>query len=229
MTQPFLTIITRCCWRPVMLAKNIKSVLVQTDRDIEQIFIPDFSRKVEVGKANRQFALNIERVQGQYVYVLDDDTMLINNNFVAKLRKCARRNNNPGVIMVKSNRPQFAPRVLPKADAWGKRQNLRIGATNVLCYVTRSDLWGQKVHHWNVNAAGDWTFLKSLVRVKGINFVWLPIVAAKTQQIGWMKKSARFEQCTAKWWKQTVEKFRIANLGTRKNPDWRLQLYAKGR
>lgn len=218
---------TRCCWRPRMLAENIKSVLAQTDKDIEQVFIPDFSRKVEVGKANAQFALNVGRVQGEYVYVLDDDTMLINNNFVAKLKKHIRQSDSPGVVMVKSNRPQFAPRVLPKADAWGKRRNLRIGATNVLCYVTRSDLWEQKIRHWNVNAAGDWTFLKSLVRMKEVKFVWLPIVAAQTQQIGWMKKSARFEQCTAKWWKQTVQRFRIANIGTKQEPDWRLQLYVQ--
>jgi hypothetical protein len=210
-----------------MLAANIKSVLAQTDKDIEQIFIPDSSRKVEVGKANAQFALNVDRVQGQYVYVLDDDTMLTNNNFVATLKRFVRKNDTPGVIMVKSKRPQFAPKVLPKTDAWGKRQNLRIGATNVLCYVTRSDLWKQKVHHWNVNAAGDWTFLKSLVRMKEIKFVWLPIVAAQTQQVGWMRGSNRFEQCTARWWRRTVKKFNIANIGAKQDPDWRLQLYAK--
>ncbi|MHA2069645.1 MAG: glycosyltransferase family 2 protein, partial [Candidatus Thorarchaeota archaeon] len=74
----FLTIVTRCCQRPKMLSENIQSVIDQTCHDVEQVFIVDHTRQ-GIHVADRALALNKDRVEGEYVYILDDDCQLIDN------------------------------------------------------------------------------------------------------------------------------------------------------
>lgn len=220
-----MTIVTRCCRRPKMLAANIRSVLAQTDGDIEQVFIVDAQRR---GKAwaNQQVPRAAHRVDGAYVYILDDDCKLISADFVAKLRKAVRRHKNPGVVMVKSRRPQFAPKLLPRADAWGKVGKLRLGATNCLCYVVRADLWKEEIRHWATRAAADWSFLKALLKHRS-EFAWLDLVVAETQQVAWLAgREKSFEKCGGDWWKRTAKQFGVVHLG---GGDWRLPLWKKAK
>jgi hypothetical protein len=223
MTAPFLSVVTRCCCRPKMLAVNIRSVLAQTDRDIEQVYIVDGKRR-GLAWANQQVPRAAHRVDGDYVYILDDDTKLVAPAFVAKLRDAVRRHKSPGVVMVKSRRPQFPPRLLPKADAWGEVGKLRLGATNCLCYVVRADLWKEEIRHWATRAAADWSFLKALLKYKS-EFAWLDLVAAETQQVAWLVgRPKSFEKCGGDWWKRTVKQFGIVHRG---GDDWRLPLWEK--
>jgi hypothetical protein len=53
-----------------MLGENIQSVIDQTCHDVEQVFIVDHTRQ-GIHVADRALALNKDRVEGEYVYILD--------------------------------------------------------------------------------------------------------------------------------------------------------------
>ena len=82
---PFLTIVTRCYKRPKALQKNIRSLKAQTDPDYEQVFIID---KEGYGLAAADQALNKYRDIncGDYIMVLDDDDIVIDPQFIEKLK-----------------------------------------------------------------------------------------------------------------------------------------------
>lgn len=215
----FLTIITRCCLRPKMLAKNLSSVLAQTDCDLEVIFIPDFHRR-GVRWANAQFMANIHRIDGEYVYLLDDDCFLRDKRFVANLKKLVGKT-RPAVIMVRAYRPQMAPNVLPKDRVWGKRQNLKVATANGGCFVIRSDLWKATASNYNKPGSGDWSYLGPLVNRKGVDFVWGNFFGCESMQLG---RGVKFENCGKDWFSGIVKRFGIIQVA---EGDWRLQLWKK--
>jgi hypothetical protein len=208
-----LTIVTRACRRPVMLGVNIDSVLAQTDRDIEQVFIVDNDRR-GVARANAQLDLNRERADGSYVYILDDDTRLINREFVAHLRKVVV--DRPHVVMVRSRRPQMSRDELP--TAWGRRDWLKKKTTNCLCYVVRGDWYREHIVGFNEKVCGDWHFLNRLLE-HDARLVWLDHFVGETQQLGRGKK---FEKCKPDWFRQVARKYGIQEVAP---GDWRLRLW----
>ena len=89
MSKPFLSIVTRCCRRPVQLTRCIESVVNQTCHDIEQVFLVDKigrHRENPILWANKQLERYADRVDGEYVYVLDDDGQLADNNVIYEIR-----------------------------------------------------------------------------------------------------------------------------------------------
>jgi hypothetical protein len=162
-----------------MLTKCIRSVVGQTDHDIEHVFLVDYAKR---GRWEADKALNAfkNRVTGRYVYILDDDCRLIEPAFVATVRDFCEKNDFPDVVMVRSVRRQLAPNLLPNPDVWGDPKKLRLATTNCLCYVIENQVW--KEHIWafgSVHAAGDWVFLGE-VRNAGASFGWLDLCVAET-------------------------------------------------
>lgn len=200
-----------------MLTLNVQSVLTQTDRDVEQIFIVDYDQ-VGVLVANKSLALNKHRVEGDYVYILDDDTRLLNKRFVARLKPVVE--SSPDVIMVKSSRPQFAPHVLPKPHVWNCPDRLALGSTNCLCYVVRRQMWMDYIKAFGEPAAGDWWFLKRL-KSRGATFAWIDLIVAETQQLG---RGRLFEKCGRDWFQQIAQELELTEVEPN---DWRLLPHAK--
>lgn len=215
--QPFLTLITRCCWRPKMLSKAIDSALAQTSKDFEIVFIVDKNKR-GVRWANQQFAENKHRIDGQYVYTLDDDTFLPSKYFVAKLKQVAEANKYPDVIMVKGSRPQLSPKILPKDTVWGHRERLKITSTNGACFVTKRQAWLDHCEDYGLRGSGDWNFMSALKSDGTLKFFWWDFIAKETQQLGRGKK---FENCKANWWQRIVKKYGIELVS---DNDWRLRL-----
>lgn len=214
---PFLTLVCRCCDRPKMLTKALRSVLAQSDTDVEIVFIVDPKRR-GVRWANRQFGRNVHRVRGKYVYTLDDDTFLPNRRFVERLKTVPE---NPAVIMVKGRRPQLQPHILPKSSVWGKRDKLRVASTNGACFVVRADYWEKHAHHYGAKGSGDWNFLNALKQDRTADFYWLNFVAKETQQLG---RGRRFEQCHPKWFNRICKEFDLVEFAP---GDWRLPLFER--
>lgn len=212
----FLTIVTRCCKRPKMLTSNIESVLFQTDQDVEQVFIVDH-KQAGILRANISLAQNKHRVDGDYVYILDDDTRLFDKGFVARLKRAAKE--SPDIIMVKSSRPQFAPHVLPKPFVWNCPERLALTSTNCLCYIVRRQPWLDHIEAFGEPAAGDWHFLKA-VRDSGASFAWIDLVVAETQQLG---RGRLFEKCGKNWFQQVAREFELTEVAP---DDWRLLPHA---
>jgi glycosyltransferase involved in cell wall biosynthesis len=77
---------TRCFKRPKQLERCIASLQNQTDQDYEHLLIHD-----NVGNglfwANKQIHLNADKVNGRWVYVLDDDDWLTDSHFIEDLKK----------------------------------------------------------------------------------------------------------------------------------------------
>jgi hypothetical protein len=217
-TLPKLTVITRACQRPKMLIKNIQSVQSQTCKDWEQVFIIDNLRR-GVKWANEQFYHNRDRVIGEYVFMLDDDCRFIHNGFVQALKKITV--SSPDLVMVRTRRPQFSPKELPRKEHWKKSHLFKLGSTNGMCYVTKSELWKANTERYFVKATGDWQMLKGLLpQAKSI--VWLDMFASETQQLG---RGKLFEVKGGSWFSPVVKKFNIENLGDETNPDWRIRYW----
>lgn len=215
----FLTIVTRTCDRPVLLTENILSVIQQEDRDLEQIFIVDHERLGRCA-ADQSFVHHLDRIEGELVYILDDDCKLIEPGFVTELKEFYYGQGMPDVIMVRSSRPQLAPHMLPRVELWGKLKKLRVATTNCLCYVVRRDLWKKYIFTFGEHrSCPDWYFLEAL-RDAGLSFAWLDLVVAKTQQIG---HGTRFEAVDDTWFERVVKD--LAVLEEVAPGDWRLPLY----
>lgn len=217
----FLTIVTRACRRPKMLSENIASVKMQSCHDLEQIFIVDRAR-AGIQAADRSLSLNKDRVQGEYVYILDDDCMLIHVDFVQMVRDVVDEH-APDVVMVKSRRPPGPPSrrpLVPLEGVWGRR--LRHGSCNCLCYVVRAELWKEYIEWFGVKRwGGDWWFLERVLKTQP-SMYWLDEIVADARQLG---RGRKFEGAETGWFDELAADCGLEHLG---NDDWRLRLWMQG-
>jgi len=227
-----LTIVTRTCRRPRGLERTVRSVLAQTSRDWEQIFIVDKIGRHPEGNipwANRQFAVNAGRVDGDYVFPLDDDGVLIDDGFVEALGKAASAWNGPEVFLVQTLSPakinDAYARVLPEPDIWSL--NWEAGARpsrwsgNGYCFVTRVDVWHAHVEAYYQHdeiTGGDWHYGTSLIE-NGCQFVRLGVCASRSMSRG---RGRKFETiCPPDWFERVAVRLGIAQVAP---GDWRLRL-----
>lgn len=228
-SQPFMTIVTRCCLRPAALIKCIKSVVEQTDQGIEQIFIVDNKRR-GLKWANRQFDTCQDRVDGLYVYMLDDDGWLVSPDFVRLVRKLAKAKNWPDVILVRSI--MYDGRIMPPKKVWrlnwagGSRPEHWIG--NGYCFVVKADVWKQftPFYHKGMgitwHTGGDWHFATQMFGSK-VRVEQMDVTGGRSAQRG---KGARFERKVGgRWFGNVAAQFGLEDVG---DQDWRLRLWFQG-
>ena len=174
---PFLSIVTRCFRRPTLLARNISSVSSQTDADLEHIFIVD---EIGIGKeaANQVLALNKHLVNGQYVLILDDDDILVYDNYVRDLKDIAERY-NPDVIISKM---RWHLGVEKPEKRWWKRPP-KDGHIGSPCFAVRREVWLNHIHAFGTPRGGDFYFIRTLWDA-GYKFHWWKQVTAEILQIG---------------------------------------------
>lgn len=193
MSQPFLTILTRCCKRPRMLAKNIASVREQTDKDIEQVFVIDRYARGRLW-ANQHMEECKKYVRGQYVYILDDDCRLIHPNFVEQVKKAVKKK-SVDVVMVQCSRPQIRPKVLPRREGWGKPKKICGKQVNCLCYVIKRELWNTTIRYFGTGVSGAGRFFDALMKFSP-TMAWVHIIVAETMQLG---RDGGFEKVQPEW------------------------------
>jgi hypothetical protein len=219
----FLTIVTRCCQRPLALRRNIESVITQSCHDVEQIFIVDHKRK-GIHLADRMLGMSKDRVEGEYVYILDDDCYLINDNFISTVNDIAFFS-DPDIIMVKSRRPPGPPSrqaIVPIPSVWGGK--LRHGSCNCLCYVMRAELWKEHIIHFGDKPwGGDWWMLEKALATDP-DIYWHDEIMADAVQLG---RGRRFETKAHDWFAPIAEDYYLTNLGEEGKEDWRLQLWTR--
>lgn len=154
-----LSIITRCYKRPVGLRRNKLSLALQTSQDFEQLFLVD-EVGIGINATHARMAAEMPaRISGDYVYVLDDDNVLIDNGFVATIAGVAARL-DPDIIMVKSDHGALG--ILPTAVVW-KGQPVP-GQIDAMNYVVKADIWKRHAATWTMHPkdAGDATFIMAL-------------------------------------------------------------------
>jgi hypothetical protein len=150
--EPFMSFVTRVCKRPIQLLRCLESISCQTDQDFENVLLVD-SVGVGVNKANEFFYEHRYRVRGQWVYMLDDDDMMIDNDFIAAIKQTVD-DYNPDIIMVKASHMGM---ILPDALVWGKKPvGSHIGTP---AFVVRNDIWREHIKEFGGHGyAGDFTF-----------------------------------------------------------------------
>lgn len=221
--RPFLSIITRTCQRPKMLSENIASVKAQTCHDVEQLFLVDHTRK-GIQAADRALHEHGGQVRGRYVYILDDDGILIHDAFVEMVKGVVEDNSpSPSVVMVKSRRPPGPPSmqpIVPTPQAWNSR-NLYHGACNCLCYVMEATLWRTHIKQFGVKPwGGDWWTLASVLATNPTMY-WLDEIVADCRQLG---RGKLFETDKADWFAPVA---REHNLERITNDIWRMSLWTR--
>ena len=172
----FLSIVTRCYKRPDMLVRNTESLAQQTEQDFEQLFITD-DKGLGVAVANR--ALVTANPAGDYVMILDDDDMLINDRAIELLKEAiVKFGTLPELVIFKADHAGLG--ILPSRLTWGKRPvQGRIGSCD---FITRRDVWEKHITAFGVDECGDYAFLRS-IWTENPNVVWLDEILAGVQRI----------------------------------------------
>lgn len=168
MTQPFLTILTRCYKRPKALRECLTSIAFQSDQDIEHILIKD-----TVGQgllwANTQIAKSKDTVHGQYVMVLDDDDYLTDPDLVKRLKEQVLPDMPAAVIVkgkIKDNTYPTCWKEHPKRG--------QIGSCNL---IARQDIYKKHCHKWQAPKAGDFFYADSIFSEVGDQVDWWDTLA----------------------------------------------------
>jgi hypothetical protein len=131
--QPFITFYTPTYRRPQALARCLASVAGQTVVDaIEHIVIPDHVG-LGVGGMYKRVARYAKAVHGRYVHLLADDDILVSPTVVEELRQFTRANDDPEMVIVKSQKD----RVYPFGQPWPPV----CGLIDLGCLVARLDVW----------------------------------------------------------------------------------------
>ena len=175
--NPFLTIITRTIpERNEKLDRNIASANRQTSLNFLHWFLHDPDR-LGVGESYRRIAELAPLLVSRYVFILDDDDELIDNDFVRKILPIAYEY-NPAVIMVKMD--HGAPLgVLPDAEHWRYPVPV-LGKFGVSSFVVRTDVFKKCAHGFTPTYDGDFNFLFTVFQATG-DIYWLDCIASKTQ------------------------------------------------
>jgi glycosyltransferase involved in cell wall biosynthesis len=170
MTTPFLSIVTRHleCRKKYFLRCAL-SIARQTSHDFEHIVIdcqPD-------GYLQAQQVLvdNCHRINGEYVFMLDDDDYLCNPYFISDLA-CFKTNpsyGNPDVIWCKWKTIGIYDNIpFPPPDEWArlaKGEPPRLGKVGTSCFVVKRQLYIDNIHA-AMDAApnGDYGFISAVYR-----------------------------------------------------------------
>lgn len=160
LVKPFVTFFTRTFGgRPTMMARCVQSIEEQDDPRWEHVILMDEKRR-GIKYADGQFERNLHRINGAYVFVVDDDNALATPHFVSWLWDVVQREGEPDVVMFRCNYDDLG--VLPQPGDWGQYpQHGRISPFNC---IVKSGLFRQAVHVWTEGEPykADYDFLKAL-------------------------------------------------------------------
>ena len=225
---PFLSIVTRTCRRPKLLAQNIQSVIDQTCQDIEQVFLADKSPPHRGGNilwANSRLAKCRERAIGRYVFILDDDGVLVDTSFVARLNAHVEAMGYPDVVLLRSQ--STAQTILPPDIVWNVNWEMwerpAFWRGHAYNWAASNNWWQMAIKSYDaISHGGDWHFGMALID-GGAEIVRLHgVYSARSVQRG---RGVVFEKdCPTNWFERVMRQVGGVRAG---HGDWRLQLWLK--
>jgi hypothetical protein len=180
--SPCFEVLTRCFQRPLMLMKNQASLLQQSDEDWSQTLIFD---EIGIGVPAANARLADIKVDGAYIWVLDDDDICINPKLFATLKAVIiSMRTPPAALIVRMDHGPLG--VLPPETSWGRLpQQGQIGSSAIF---TRRDIWYEYRDHWRAGRyEADYDFIAAVLRHES-HVVWLNLVAAAVQ---WISRGAK--------------------------------------
>ena len=218
----FLSIITRCCRRPDLLKQNIQSVENQTSDKWEQLFLVDPTgnhKEDPILWANKQFLKAAPFIKGDYVYPLDDDGVMVDQQVFEKVLDACH--DAPDVVLVKIVTPYYDGelRQWPQPELWdldwenGARPDKWAG--NGYNVYTKADIWRKHLSHYHHHAGGDWHYITSLIKAD-LYIKRVDIISARSTMRG---HGVIFEKCGTDWFEPFEKEYGLKKV--RRNI-WRL-------
>lgn len=177
--RPFLSIVTRHYYKRVeWFEHNKMTVNAQDDKDFEHVILED---NIGIGshKANLMFAQNKDKINGEYVFMLDDDDFLTTNDFVSDIKKIAEENDYPAVIFVQMT---LGGRLIPSELSW-KTEKMEMNHIGTSCFVMRSDWWLDNIDHFTDLQTGDFNFINTVYNKKPTVY-WQEKIYSEVNNIG---------------------------------------------
>jgi hypothetical protein len=167
----FLSVYVPTYKRPVMLAKCLASIDAQTDKDLEIVLIRD-EIGIGIDGMYADIQNHLDQVNGDYVFVLSDDNLITDSEFVSELKAIAQ-SYNPDVIVFKNKIIGTLP------DIWNAAP--QEGHIDLSCFAVKADIWKANADKWGKCYAGDYHFIRALWD-QGHSFYWwdkTPIMAMR--------------------------------------------------
>ena len=171
----FLSVITRTYKRPKMFKANRQALKMQTCQDYEEIILKDM-KGVGVQETHKKF--HTLDVRGDYVFVYDDDVVLLDDTFFQKAKELIE-DLHPGVVIVKS---LVVNLIFP--DKWP----IEKGHIDTANFIVSRDIWLKHRTDWKVvpkeegGEGGDFAFIDAVLKDDPV-VAWLDIVATKTIRV----------------------------------------------
>lgn len=224
--MPFLTIFTRCCKRPIDLRKNIETVLQQSSKDWEQLFIVDPTGRHDndpILWANTQFERYQHLVNGQYVYALDDDGFMVDPRAIQMMHLRAAERVWPEALLVKMRSYNLDQvwRVHPQDFiwdlAWEDKERPSYWVGTGFNIVTRADAWRTHLEQYQHSPGGDWTYITSLIADPEIRFARVDVIASESPGRGC---GVIMEKCKPDWFTEIASQLELEQL---EENAWRLR------
>jgi len=178
--NPFLSIITRKYKRPVGLSNNQESIKSLIGKDYEQIFIND---PIGVGMlvANQGFQLATSFINGEYVFLLDDDDYITNPSMIDDLKQI-HFEYNPDVIFFRMTiKNGMNNNYYPTSHCWDAKIPMiaHIGGS---CFVVKKHLYTKFIHNFAHPRCGDFYFIDSIIK-SGASTFWHNVKMCETGKV----------------------------------------------
>ena len=171
---PFLSIYVPTYKRPHMLEHCLASVSAQADQDLEVVLVRD---EIGIGISGMyaDISNHLDEVHGRYVFVLSDDNLITDPQFVGRLKKIATKY-DPDVIIFRNKIVDTLP------DVWAAAPEE--GHIDLSCFVVKADIWKANSDKWGRCYAGDFYFIRSLWDQKYVFLWWdaTPIMATQVSR-----------------------------------------------
>lgn len=175
-TTPFMSFVTRCYKRPKALQKCVDSIKEQTDQDFEHIFIVDDVGR-GIGWANKQFYTHRDEIKGEYVYLVDDDSVIIDRDFVASIKETVLAT-SADVIMVKQLTASRG--IYPTENVW--TSHIPVGG-EIACgnFCVSNAVYQKHIKSFGRRSAGDFNFIRAVLG-DDYKVEWLDRVVMDTER-----------------------------------------------
>lgn len=175
--MPFLEIVTRhLAARAGLLARNQASLDGQTDADwVQTVLIDNVGRGVEW--ANGNLGRYAPHLEGEYVWVLDDDDVCTCDTLVAGLKRVVRET-CADVVMVQGEINRHG--VLPDAAVW--RQQPVFAHVAMPNFVLRRAVFQKHAGKLAVSRGADYNLIRDVFDADVYRIAWWEQVIMRSEQ-----------------------------------------------
>lgn len=184
LVNPFLSILTRVHGerRPNGFAANKASVASLTSRSYEHIFIHD---KIGLGRyyANMAFTLACAAIEGEFVFMLDDDDFIVNDRMIEELQQIVKVKPETDVIVFRNIiKNGTFNNYYPSPECWAS-QVPKIAHIGGSCFVCRAEVYKEFVGHFGRPACGDYYMLEAMFKSGKLNWYWHDSLMMETGRV----------------------------------------------